>query len=85
MFGSELRYLQTKVGRIHDILTHSCHLVAEYHGIFPSFFRNETVKHHGTDCLLGTYDGISVFLESADGIHSVIDMLPCHAVLCPKG
>lgn len=85
MFCTELWYLKAEVSRIHHVLTDSGHLISEYNGIFPTFFRNECIQHHGTDCLFRTYDRIPVFLKTVYCIHCVIDMFPCHAVFRSEG
>jgi len=78
---AELRNLETEIRCIYDILSYSGNLVAEYDGIFPSRFRLECIKHHGTYCLFCTDDRIPFLLETADGVHGVVHMFPDHAVL----
>ena len=41
VLGTELRNLKTEIRRVHDILTHSCDLIAEDNGILPVRFRLE--------------------------------------------
>ena len=81
---TELRYLQTEVGRIHHILTHAFDFIAEDHGIFPARFRNKSVKHDGSYGLLCTDYRIPLILQTEDSVKRIIDMLPCHAVFRTK-
>ena len=82
---AELRYLQTEIRGIHHILTHAGNFIAEHHCISASGFRDEPVKHYRADGLFGAHHSIPFFLKTADGIHCIIDMFPCHAVLCSEG
>ena len=82
---AELRDFKAHVSCIHYILTNAGNFIAEDHGILSSRFRLECIKHHGTHCLLGTYDCISVFLEATDRVHRIVHMLPCDTVFRSEG
>ena len=84
MLCTELRDLKTEISGIHHVLTDASHFIAEYNCIFPSLFRHESVKHDGTDCLLGTYYRVTGFLKTMYGIHGVFHMLPLYTVLRTK-
>ena len=84
MFCSELGYFKTEVGSIDHILAYARHFISENHCISLAWLRHKLVQHYGTDGLFCTYDSISIFLETADGIHCIIHMFPCHAVFCTE-
>ena len=84
MLCTELRDLKTEISSIYHILTDTSHFITEYNRIFASLFRYESVKHDGTDGLLGTYYRVTGFLKTMYGIHGVIHMLPLYTVLRTK-
>ena len=85
MLRAELRNFKAEIRSVDDILTDAGHLIAEYHGIALSRFRNELVKHHGTDRLLGAHDRIPFLLETTDRVHGIVDMFPCDTILGTEG
>ena len=85
MFCAVLGDLKTEIRSVNHILTYSGHLISEHHGIFPALFRNKGVEHYGSRRLFGTDDLVSGFLQTAYGFHSVVDMLPFHAVFSSQG
>lgn len=82
---AELGDLQTEIGRIYNILTHTGNLIAENNGILPARLRNKAVEHDGTDCLLRADHRITFFLQTTDSIHGVVEMFPCHTVFRSQG
>ena len=84
MLSTELWYLQCKIRGVDNILSHSSHLISKDDSIFLSLLRNKLIKHHRLSGLLCTYDGISIFLKSADCIHGILHMFPLDTILCPE-
>ena len=84
MLRAELRYLQTEVGCVHNVLADPGNFIPEYYGISVSDLRDESVEHHGPDGLFCAHYGIAVILQTSDGFHCVIDMFPFHTVLCSE-
>ena len=85
MLGTELRNLKREIRSINHVLIDSRDLISEYEGIFLTLLRAESVQHHRLDGLLYADDLVTVFLESADCLHGITYMLPCHTVFRTKG
>ena len=85
MLGAELRNLKRKIRSVHDILTHTVHLVPEHESITAASLRTEVLQGDGLFGLLYAYDGIALFFEGRDSLYGVVEVLPREAVFRPEG
>lgn len=85
MLGAILRYFKGEIGRIHDILPDTIHLIPENECIFNPRDRLEPVKLDGTHCLLDADDGIAGLLQAGNRIKRVFRVFPFNAEFRPEG
>ena len=85
MFRAELRYLQTTVAGVNNLLMHAFHLVAQHNGVAPPLLGREVVKHRAAFTLFHGHNPYATALQFGHGLHGRPVMPPADAVLGAEG
>ena len=84
VFRPILRYLETTVAHIHNLLLDTLHLVPKHNSIFSLRVATEILQHRTAFTLLYSKYRVSLALEPNDGILRLLEVTPRHTILCPK-
>ena len=79
-----LRYLETAVAHIDNLLLNTFNFITQHDGILLTHFRMEVLKHSAALTLLDSKDNITFLLKPLDSIFRLTEVAPVNTFLSTK-